>query len=372
MQDERFIKQQRNSQGFRRYLKEPAVAAALTLGLLLVVLLALPGVRVQVADQLTASEMFLYGGDPGGDDDAPSKTKPTTEAEKSGALKKIVSAPVRLLARIFRGGGPSNNPTNNEAARNSEKTEKPKAAERPAVIVASRPANEVPVENSAPAKLNVEVNSIATSAAKLYDEAVEQHDKGRLDAAIEKLASSLVLNPNNAEAYNMLAVCYDEKGQYKNAQTEYKKALKLDPTNPRFLNNLGYSFYLAGAYGDSVKWYAKGLQTSPDDKRLHNNIGLAYGRKGDFTKARYHFTQAVGEFGASLNLGYVYSQHGKYDEAIKAYEAALQTQPNSLPALSNLAQLYERTGRLREASSLNEQYKKLAVTNQQKETSVDQ
>ena len=73
MQDERFIKQQRNSQGFRRYLKEPAVAAALTLGLLLVVLLALPGVRVQVADQLTASEMFLYGGDPGGDDDAPLK-----------------------------------------------------------------------------------------------------------------------------------------------------------------------------------------------------------------------------------------------------------------------------------------------------------
>ena len=362
MQDERFIKQQQqNSQGLRRYLKEPAVAAALTMGLLLVVLLALPGVRVQVADNLTAAEVLLYGGD----DDAPGKAQPTTEAGKSGTFKKIVSAPVRLLARIFRGGGANGNDETRTTAR-------AKAAERPTVVVASRPANEVPAENATPAKLNVEASSIAASAAKLYDEAIEQHDKGRLDAAIEKLASSLVLNPNNAEAYNMLAVCYDEKGQYKNAQTEYKKALKLDPANPRFLNNLGYSFYLAGAYGDSVKWYAKGLQTSPEDKRLHNNIGLAYGRKGDFAKARYHFTQAVGEFGASLNLGYVYSQHGKYDEAINAYEAALQTQPNSLPALSNLAQLYERTGRLREAASLNEQYKKLAVTNQQKETTVDQ
>jgi Flp pilus assembly protein TadD len=360
MQDERFIReQQQNSQGFKRYLKEPAVAAALTLGLILLTLLAVPGVRVQIADNLTTAEVFLYGSD----DDAPGKVKPVTESGKAGTFKKIISAPVRLVARIFRGGGSNNN----EAARAAEKN-----AARPSVTVANRPTNTVPVENAAPATLNVEVGSVAAAATKLYDEALEQHDKGRIDAAIEKLVGSLVLNPNNAEAYNMLAVCYDEKGQYKNAQGEYKKALKVDPANPRFLNNLGYSYYLAGAYGDSVKWYTKGLRTSPDDKRLHNNIGLAYGRKGEFDKARYHFTHAVGEFGASLNLGYVYSQHGKYDDAIRAYESALQTQPQSLPALSNLAQLYERTGRMREAASLNEQYKKLAVTNQQKETTVDQ
>jgi Flp pilus assembly protein TadD len=348
MQDERFIReQQQNSQGFRRYLKEPAVAAALT---------AVPSVRVQVADNLTAAEVFLYGYD----NDAPGKAKPANDADKSGTFKKIISAPVRLVARIFRGGGGNNN----ETAR-----AKAKDAERNAAAPTNRTAANTP---AAPATLNVEAGSVAASAAKLYDEALEQHDKGRLDAAIEKLASSLVLNPNNAEAYNMLAVCHDEKGQYKNAQNEYKKALKIDQSNPRFLNNLGYSYYLAGAYGDAVKWFNKGLRTSPDDKRLHNNIGLAYGRKGEFDKARYHFTQAVGEFGASLNLGYVYSQHGRYDDAIRSYEAALQTQPQSLPALSNLAQLYERTGRMREAAALNEQYKKLAVTNQQRETSVDQ
>jgi Flp pilus assembly protein TadD len=226
-------------------------------------------------------------------------------------------------------------------------------------------------ENADSSTLNVEASSVAAAATKLYEEAIEQHEKGRVDAAIEKLVGSLVLDPNNAEAYNMLAVCYDEKGQYKNAQNEYKKALKVDPDNARFLNNLGYSYYLGSDFGNAVKWFSKGLRLTPDDKRLHNNLGLAYGRKGDFIQARYHFTQAVGEFGANLNLGYVYSQHGKYDEAIKSYEAALQTQPNSLPALSNLAQLYERTGRLREAASLNEQYKKLAVSTQQRDQTVD-
>jgi Tfp pilus assembly protein PilF len=81
---------------------------------------------------------------------------------------------------------------------------------------------------------------------------------------------------------------------------------------------------------------------------------------------------AVGETGANLNLGYVYSQQGKHDEAIKHYEAALRAQPQSLPALSNLASLYERVGRLREAAALSEQYKRLSVSAQQKDQTVDQ
>jgi Flp pilus assembly protein TadD len=348
---------------FSRLLKEPAVAAALTMGLVLVALLAMPGLRVRVADNLTAAEVFLYGYD---DDDAPANnSKPTTTAGKSGTIKKIITAPVRLVARIFRGKGANNNDAAlNRASEREIEQFKAAALKR---VKNGLPGESAPLEAAA-----VEAVSLTAAADKLFEEAIGLHDKGRVDAAIEKLAGSLVLNANNAEAYNMLAVCYDEKGQYKNAQNEYKKALKLSEGNARFLNNLGYSYYLANDYGDAVKWFSKGLKSAPDDKRLHNNLGLAYGRKGEFEKARQHFIRAVGEFGANLNLGYVYSQHGKYAEAIRAYEAALQAQPNSLSALSNLAQLYERTGRLREAAALNEQYKKLAVTNQQKEPTADQ
>ncbi len=341
-----------------RYLKEPAVAAALTMGLILLTLFAIPSVRVQVADNLTAAEVFLYGYD---NDTPRTNTKPATTAGKPGTFRKIFIAPVRLIARVFRGGN------NNDVAANRA-TEKD--IQKMKVAAINRAKDGTP-ENAESSTLTVEAGSVAAAATKLYEEAIEQHEKGRVDAAIEKLVGSLVLDPNNAEAYNMLAVCYDEKGQYKNAQNEYKKALKVDPDNARFLNNLGYSYYLGSDYGNAVKWFSKGLRLTPEDKRLHNNLGLAYGRKGDFVQARYHFTQAVGEFGANLNLGYVYSQHGKYDEAIKSYEAALQTQPSSLPALSNLAQLYERTGRLREAASLNEQYKKLAVSTQQRDQTVD-
>ena len=365
MKDERLIKLQmeaRANQGSRtkRFFTKPAVAAALTIVALLIGLVAMPGVRENIAENLTSTEAFLYGVT----DKTDSKDK--SEAKKQNTFKKIVTAPVRFVARIFRG---SSNKPDIDVAKKQQQDEV-KAPEFKAAPV-NRTTNGLPGETSS-APEPVSASTMAAAADKLFEEAIELHGKGRLDAAMEKLNGALMLNANNAEAFNMLAVCYDEKGQYKQAQDEYKKALKLAPENGRFLNNLGYSYYLSGDYGNAVKWFNKGLKGTPEDKRLHNNLGLAYGRKGDFDKAREHFVLAVGDLGANLNLGYVFSQHGKYDDAIKSYEAALQAQPSSLPALSNLAQLYERTGRLREAAALNEQYKKLAVTNQQREQTVDQ
>ena len=272
-----------------------------------------------------------------------------TERKKSNGFKRVVTAPVRFFARLFRGKN------NNDMAM---KKASEKDLEKMRMVTMNRAQNGViadagcrncdakPPPPRSPRKISSRRRS---GCAK----------KGGLDGAIEKLVAATVLQPNYAEAFNLLAVCYDEKGQYNPAQEEYKRALKIEPNNARFLNNLGYSRYLANDFGDAIKYYNRGLKLTPNDRRMHNNIGLAYGRKGDYDKAKRHFMIAVGETGANLNLGYVYSQQGKHDEAIKHYEAALRAQPQSLPALSNLASLYERVGRLREAATLSEQYKRL-------------
>jgi Flp pilus assembly protein TadD len=244
--------------------------------------------------------------------------------------------------------------------------------EKMKIIPVNRTQNGVPGQIADANGTTTEATTSEVAAQNLFEEAVALHDKGRTDGSIEKLIAATVIQPNFAEAYNLLGVCYDEKGQYRAAQDEYKKALKVEPNNARFLNNIGYSYYLSSDYGNAIKWYNKGLKITPNDRRMHNNIGLAYGRKGDYDRAKNHFVIAVGETGANLNLGYVYSQQGKFDDAIKYYEVALYAQPQSLPAMSNLAQLYERTGRVREAAMLGEQYKKLSVSVQQKEQTVNQ
>ena len=342
---------------FMRILRTPLITGIVVAVVAIASLTAIPEVRTRISSNLEfGANFFLFD-----DDEARDNVQPG--AKKPNAFKRIFTAPVRVMARLFR------KKDDNVAAM---KKISEKDMEKVKVVPMSRTRDGLQDQIADSGGITREATTAEAASQNLFDDAVELHDRNRLDSAIEKLVAATVLHPNFAEAYNLLAVCYDEKGQYKAAQDEYKKALQVESNNARFLNNLGYSYYLSGDYGNAVKWYGKGIKVTPNDRRMHNNIGLAYGRKGDFKKAREHFVIAVGETGADLNLGYVYSQQGRFDDAIRHYESALKAQPQSLSAMSNLSQLYERTGRLREAGILSEQFKKLSVSAQQKQQTVDQ
>lgn len=341
-------------QNILRTLRTPLITGFIIAAVVMASLAAVPSVRTRVVAQLdSGANLFLFE-----DEDGEANSDP---AKKPNGFKRVVGAPFRAVARLFR------RKDNNLAM----KKVSDKDLEKMKIVPLNRAQNGMADQIADANGTTKEVSTAEVAAQTLFEEAVELHDKGRTDGAIEKLVAATVLQANFAEAYNLLAVCYDEKGQYATAQEEYKRALKIEPANARFLNNLGYSYYLTNDFGNAVKWYNKGLKVTPNDRRMHNNIGLAYGRKGDYNKAKEHFIIAVGDVGANLNLGYVYSQQGKFDDAIKHYEMALTAQPGSLPALSNLAQLYERTGRLREAATLNQQYKKLSTSAQQKDQTAD-
>jgi Flp pilus assembly protein TadD len=348
-----------------RFLRQPAITSVIVIALALVAVVAIPSVRSRISSKLdSGATLFLFDEDTAADTSGEPAKEGEQQGKNSNGFKRVVTAPVRLFARLFK------NKNSNDLAM---KKVKEKDIEKMKVIPVNGAKSGASGQIADVANgLAPEATTAEVAAKNLFDEAISLHDKGRLDGAVEKLVAATVIQSNFAEAFNLLAVCYDEKGQYRLAQEEYKKALQIDPNNARFLNNLGYSCYLANDFPNAIKYYSKGLKITPNDRRMHNNVGLAYGRKGEFEKAKQHFLIAVGATGAELNLGYVYSQLGKYDEAISHYEAALRAQPQSLPALSNLASLYERAGRLREAATLNEQYKKLAVAAQQKDQTVDQ
>ncbi|HMV48817.1 MAG TPA: tetratricopeptide repeat protein [Blastocatellia bacterium] len=335
-----------------RSLRKPAVAVVVIAALGVGAVTAVPSVRQQLAANFNSgANLFLFNDDLGD----------TGSGKKDNSFKRVFGAPFRMVSRLFKrkdDGFAMKKPSDKEI-------------ERMKVIPVNRSRTGSDQIADAADGTTTETTTAELAAQTLFDEAVTLHDSGRLDVSIEKLVAATVLQPNFSEAYNLLGVCYDERGQYTAAQEEYKKALKIESNNARFLNNAGYSYYLAGDYGNSIKHYSRGLKITPNDRRMHNNIGLAYGRKGDYDKAKQHFSIAVGEIGANLNLGYIYSQQGKYDDAIKHYETALRLKPDSLPAMSNLAQLYDRAGRLREAAVLYEQYKKLSAAEKDKDQVAD-
>jgi Flp pilus assembly protein TadD len=366
----------------RRQISRPVVAGSAAILLIVGIVAGLAPYRQEVVDYLqVGSERLLVEGlleedvspdeetaegenvEEAGGEDTPEKTE---GARNRSGFKRVMTAPVRLVFGLFRR---KKDPL---AVRKATKDDLEKMKMIP--LQRTRTGSpDVPDLMAGPASPESSPATVAQSAArKLFDEAVQLQDQGKIDAALEKLVAASVLQPDHAETYNLLGICYDQKRQYGTAQAEYAKAIEHDRNNARYLNNLGYSYYLAGNDKVAVKWYRKGLKASPQDRRLHNNLGLALGRRGDYSKAREHFVLAVGESGAHLNLGYILGQQGKYEEAIQHYQVALRGQPGSLPAMSQLAQLYERTGRLREAAQVGEEYRRLAAIQQQKEALVEQ
>ncbi len=350
-----------NPKRFFRNLCENATTAAIILALLIAIPLSFPGFRPRIGPALNSIATLQAI-----DED---QTEPQQAASSGGnTFKKVVSAPVRFFARLFKGKGKEED----KKLIVSKPTAKQIESFQVTPVIRIRNGEEKETEESEPAGTDLAATAMAERAAAVaFDQGIALREKGQLNAAVEKFISAAALRPNFAEAYNMLGVCYDEKGMYEVAQKEYKKALRLEPYNARFLNNLGYSYYLAGRYKDAIKWYQKALKLTPADRRLHNNLGLAYGRKGDYVRALEHFTIAVGETAAHLNLGYVYSQQNRFEDAIRHYEIALRAQPQSLTALSNLAQLYERVGRVREALQLGEEYKKLSLTREARDQTAE-
>jgi arylsulfatase A-like enzyme/tetratricopeptide (TPR) repeat protein len=98
-----------------------------------------------------------------------------------------------------------------------------------------------------------------------------------------------------------------------------ERALKEDPTNPSIYHQLGGEYENAGRYDEALKLYESALQRGIEDGRLHSRIADLYLRKG------------------------------QKDKAIPEYEKAARINPTDLESQTNLATAYLENGRVNDA-----------------------
>ena len=167
----------------------------------------------------------------------------------------------------------------------------------------------------------------------------------------------------NVEAAAMLALgiplgvlTWHQTADYASAETLYQATLDKNPSCWMCQNNLAMPL-LAGSRDDierAVGLIRQSLQSNPNHVEALNNLGVAYRKLGRFEDAFRAHQRAVelspGSATAHDNLGGDAHALGRFDEALAHYDIALRLDPRSADALRNRGATLLQLGRLEEAA----------------------
>jgi tetratricopeptide (TPR) repeat protein len=156
--------------------------------------------------------------------------------------------------------------------------------------------------------------------------------------AIDQAEKFATKPDEKATVYFARGALLDREKQYDASEAEYRKVLAIDPNNALTMNNLGYSLAERGVrLDDALKLIKKAVELDPQN-------------------------------GAYLDsLGWVYFKMGQYQIAEENMHKALERQPTDPSLHDHLAQLYEKTSRLKLAAAQWD----LALHEYQKSNPVD-
>lgn len=148
--------------------------------------------------------------------------------------------------------------------------------------------------------------------------------KGYVGPALEELLKAVELNPDNADAHNLLGLVFLRKGaeaeelstrnqclkgeelrlekqeadaQFKKAQEQFEKAVTLKPDFSEARNNLAVVMIHFGRYDEAVQLEEKALSNIiyREPFAAQGNLGQAYLEKHDLARAAKALRQAVFE-----------------------------------------------------------------------------
>jgi type IV pilus assembly protein PilF len=149
---------------------------------------------------------------------------------------------------------------------------------------------------------------------------------GDLDAAEHNARAALKASPDSADAYTLLAIVADRRGQAKQAGEYYKHAVDLKPASGANQNNYGSWLCSNGYPAESLVWFDRAL-----NDRNYGTPGAALANAG----------------GCALKAG-------QQERAERDLRQALSLEPTNAYALASMAESQYRAGRYFEARAFIE------------------
>ncbi len=193
-------------------------------------------------------------------------------------------------------------------------------------------------------------------------------ERGRRDDAIAHLRRATALDPDHVDAQVNLGVALVEAGRHESALPHLERGLGLPPERRwRVHANLGLAQAGAGRTEAAIRHYEQALALHARSAETWLNLAAQLAVRERWPEARRAFERAerLGVDAPGIHvLGAQIEQHnGRLGAAVTRYRRALEVEPDSLPALNNLAWLLASepaVARPREAVALAERASRIA------------
>ena len=140
------------------------------------------------------------------------------------------------------------------------------------------------------------------------------------------------------------------KTGYETKLKQIQSDLTKQPNNPELLNQRAIIHFKRNELSQARSTLRQGVRSSPNNGILHNNLGFIYLIIEDNKRAQSELELAIKHSDKPAiphcNLGTLYMTMSKFDQAITAFESALEVEANLLDAKYNLALAHEKVGNM--------------------------
>lgn len=147
-------------------------------------------------------------------------------------------------------------------------------------------------------------------------------DRSDHDAALLKYRIIAVHNPNSAQLWNNIAMCFFGKGKYVATIACLKKAQYLDPFEWIISYNLGIAHLSTGQYASAFHYFNATISLNPYFASSFMYLALALSNLGDVDNACVAYEKAIAledDFLIFLNYAITLNNYGNKEKAKEMY-----------------------------------------------------